>query len=84
MATRARCSPLCEQLGLERSDDAGDAELERRARSTEVYPWGTIRTATPEANRATAEELSDGGARRGPRAAPGSYLEALGYDDFLA
>lgn len=24
----------------------------------EVYPWGTIRTATPEANRATAHELS--------------------------
>ena len=25
----------------------------------EVYPWGTIRTATPAANRATAMELSE-------------------------
>jgi hypothetical protein len=27
-------------------------------RLEQVYPWGTIRTPTPAANRATAEELS--------------------------
>jgi len=44
----------------------------------EVYPWGTIRTATPEANRATGAELSaaecdEVALRAGP------YLEPFGY-----
>jgi len=44
----------------------------------EVYPWGTIRTATPEANRATGAELSaaecdEVALRAGP------YLEQFGY-----
>ena len=49
---------------------------------TEVYPWGTIRKATPEANRATAEELSDE-ERAEVRRRAGHYLEALGYDSFI-
>jgi hypothetical protein len=48
----------------------------------EVYPWGTIRTPTPEANRATAEELSaDERERIAEHAA--AYLEQLGYADFF-
>jgi hypothetical protein len=48
----------------------------------QVYPWGTIRTPTPVANRATAAELSakerdDVAARAKP------YLDLLGYTDFL-
>ncbi len=46
----------------------------------EVYPWGTIRAATPAANRATAAELSD--AERDEVAArAGPYLERFGYAD---
>jgi Sulfotransferase family len=48
----------------------------------EVYPWGTIRTATPEANRATADELS---AEEQALVAEYAwqYLEAFDYADFL-
>jgi Sulfotransferase family len=52
-------------------------------RLEQVYPWGTIRTPTPEANRATAEELSaqeqeEIVLRTGP------FLGAFGYDTFLS
>ena len=72
---------LCERLGLERDDTLarpswnGD-ELD------EVYPWGTIRKAKPETNRATADELSDD-ERAEVRRRAGPYLEKLGYDGFL-
>lgn len=48
----------------------------------EVYPWGTIRRATLEANRATADRLAP--AERGQireRAAP--YLDILDYARFV-
>jgi hypothetical protein len=49
---------------------------------SQVYPWGTIRTPTPEANRATARELSDLELEEvALRTAP--YLRVLGYHDFL-
>jgi len=48
----------------------------------EVYPWGTIRKATPEANRETALTLSDEErAQVGAYAA--LYLDALDYRHFL-
>ena len=49
----------------------------------QVYPWGTIRTPTPAANRATAEELSAAEKREiALRTKP--LLGLLGYDAFLA
>ena len=50
---------------------------------TEVYPWGTIRTATPEANRLTAAELS-AEEHEQIRVRAGAWLGQLGYSDFLA
>jgi len=50
---------------------------------TEVFPWGTIRKATEEANRATAGELSVA-ERDAVRAAAGPYLETFDYKGFLA
>jgi Sulfotransferase family len=48
----------------------------------EVYPWGTIRSATAEANRATALELSqDERDEVQLRARP--YLEPFGYEGFV-
>jgi hypothetical protein len=49
----------------------------------QVYPWGTIRTPTPEANRATAEELSlreqdEIGLRTEP------FLRTFRYEAFLS
>jgi sulfotransferase family protein len=69
------------RLGLERADSLRTPSWNGDPLS-EVYPWGTIRTATPEANRATAEELS-AEERAEVRARAGLFLEALGYDDFL-
>ena len=48
----------------------------------EVYPWGTIQHATPEANRETAETLTDR-ERAEIRAHTELYLEALDYKNFL-
>ncbi len=48
----------------------------------EVYPWGTIRSATPEANRATALELSRE-EREEVRLRARPYLEPFGYEDFV-
>jgi len=45
---------------------------------SEVYPWGTIRVADPEANRATGEELSQG-ERDEIRARTAPLLSAFGY-----
>jgi hypothetical protein len=49
----------------------------------EVYPWGTIRSATPEANLATANELDDS-EKDEIRARAWPWLEHLGYESFLA
>jgi len=73
---------LCERLGLAAADSLGypswnGAELEQ------VHPWGTIRTATPEVNHATACELSDD-ERDEVRARAWDYLDVFGYTEFLA
>ena len=72
---------VCERLGLDRDDSLRTPSWNGRPLE-QVYPWGTIRTATPEANRATAEELAEE-ERREVRTRAGLYLEALGYDDFI-
>jgi hypothetical protein len=79
---RSALHPVCRALGI-------DADAETLAGPTwngesldEVYPWGTIRTPTPDANRATAEELSVAERREIERLC-GPWLELLGYADFL-
>jgi hypothetical protein len=72
---------LCERLGLERSDTLARPSWNGEELD-EVYPWGTIRKAKPETNRATAEELSEG-ERVEVRRRAGLYLEKLDYHDFL-
>lgn len=72
---------LCERLGLERSDALAQPSWNGMPLE-EVYPWGTIRTATPEANRATAEELSEQ-EQEAVRRCAGPYLDVFGFADFL-
>jgi hypothetical protein len=79
---RGTLAPVLARLGL---DDAPSLERPTWNGSPldEVYPWGTIRRATPEANLATARELSP--AERdevGQRA--WQYLDVFDYRDFLA
>jgi len=72
---------LCEQLGLAGSDTLATPSWNGTPLE-EVYPWGTIRTPTPEANHATALELSaEEQAEIGLRA--WQYLDVLGYSGFL-
>jgi Sulfotransferase family len=74
-------APVLAALGLE-----PDAALETPSWNgtplDEVSPWGTIRTPTPEANRATADELDALEKERVAEHA-GQYLESFGYADFL-
>lgn len=72
---------VCEKLGLDRAESLkqptwNGTELE------EVYPWGTIRSATPQANRATAEELPSV-ERDEVRARAWQYLETFDYKSFV-
>ncbi len=72
---------LCEKMGLSNSPTLGKVtwngtELE------EVYPWGTIRKASTEANRATAAELSEG-EQASIREQTWQYLETFDYKNFL-
>lgn len=72
---------LCESLGLERSESLrtptwNGVELE------EVYPWGTLRKVTPEANQATAAELSQR-EQDEIRAYAWQYLDTFDYQSFV-
>jgi hypothetical protein len=79
--SRTALAPVCEALGIEVA-----AALEQPswngAPMEEIYPWGTIRTPTPDANRATAEELSPA-EREEVRTRAWQYLDVFGYADFL-
>ncbi len=73
--------PVCQALGLDPASSLGKptwngTELEQ------VYPWGTIRQATPESNRATAAELSSA-EREAVRSYAWQYLDVFGYRDMF-
>jgi Sulfotransferase family len=79
---KAALTGLCEALGIG-ADDALERPSWNGKTLEQVYPWGTIRTPTPEANRATAEELSSE-ERDAVRMHAGPFLEAFGYGDFFS
>jgi hypothetical protein len=72
--------PVCESVGLEASDSLKTPSWNGAALA-EIYPWGTIRKATPEANRQTARELSPD-ERSEIRARTAQYLDVFDYKDF--
>jgi hypothetical protein len=78
---RAALSPLCRALGIAPGPSL-DAPSWNGAMLDEIYPWGTIRSATAEANRATAAELS-AEEQAAVRRHAGLFLEPFGYSDFL-
>jgi hypothetical protein len=77
----ATLSEVLEKLGLRSADTLATPSWNGKELE-QVYPWGTIRSATPEANLATANELTDD-EQREVRERAHDYLEALGYDGFL-
>jgi hypothetical protein len=80
-APRALATVL-EALGLDPADPALTAPSWNSKALDQVFPWGTIRTPTPEANRATAGELSSE-EQQEIRLRTWQYLEPLGYEEFL-
>ena len=70
---------LCQRLGLEFSPTTLYPSWNGQ-RLEQVYPWGTIRTPTPEANLATMRELTDD-ERREVRSLAIVMVRQLGYDD---
>jgi Sulfotransferase family len=78
----AALTPVCEALGIG-PDPALEGPSWNGRQMDRLYPWGTIRIASPEQNASTADELSAEEKREvGERAAP--FAELLGYGDFLA
>jgi Sulfotransferase family len=75
-------SAVLERMGLRSDESLSHASWNGKALE-EVYPWGTIRQATPEANLATANEL---GAEEQDeiRLRTWQYLDVYGYRDFLS
>jgi hypothetical protein len=73
---------FCEKVGLKSSPSLKTPTWNGQPLTT-VYPWGTIRTPTVEANRKTAEELTQAERDEVTRRA-GPWLKVLGYDGFWA
>jgi len=72
---------VCEKMGLEKSDTLKVPTWNGKVLE-EVFPWGTIRRATLEANRATAAELS-AEEQAEIRLLAEPYLAPLRYKDYL-
>ncbi|MEZ5218991.1 MAG: sulfotransferase [Ilumatobacteraceae bacterium] len=78
----AALRPLCDALGIDSADPALGRPSWNSKTIDQVYPWGTIRTATPAANLATANELEDA-EKAAVRRYAGEWIGRLGYDDFV-
>ncbi len=76
-----RLGEICEKIGLEPSDMLSVPTWNGNLLD-EVYPWGTIRSASPVVNKKTAEELSPE-EREKVRAWAGIHLDIFDYSDFL-
>lgn len=77
----ATLGAFCERLGLD-ADPALAGPSWNGTPLEEVYPWGTIRRPTTEANLETARELSPA-EREAIAARTQQHLEVFGYSDFL-
>jgi len=73
---------LLEKLGLEKAESLKTPSWNGEALK-EIYPWGTIRNATPEANLATANELTNQ-EKDQIRSLTWQYLDTFDYKSFLS
>jgi hypothetical protein len=79
---RKTLGAICEKLGLEVTDSLEKVTW-NGSELKEVYPWGTIRTPTPDANLATANELNANQVEEiRQRTLP--YLDTFDYKTFLS
>lgn len=73
---------VLEKMGLESSDTLNTASFNGEPLA-EIYPWGTIRTATTEANLKTAHELSQA-EKDEIRDMTWQYLDEFDYKSILS
>jgi hypothetical protein len=74
--------PVCEALGIDPDAKSLTYPSWNGKELEEVYPWGTIRKANPQANKAEAERLSQKD-RDEIRARAWQYLEVFDYKSFI-
>jgi hypothetical protein len=74
-------SPICEAVGVKPAESLKTPTWNGNPLA-EIYPWGTIRKATPAANKATALELSPQ-EREQVRQYTWQYLDTFDYRNFL-
>jgi len=79
---QATLGAICDKLGIEVADSLKTPSWNGEPLQ-EVYPWGTIRKATPAANLATAQELSAAEIDE-IRQRTWQYLDVFDYRNFLA
>jgi hypothetical protein len=72
---------VCQKLGLDMAESLRRPTWNGKVLD-EIYPWGTIRQATLDANQATALELSPG-ERAEVSSRAWQYLETFDYKSFL-
>lgn len=72
---------LCEKIGISPESTLKTTTWNGQ-KLEEVYPWGTIRQATPEANKSTAQELSVNECDE-IRDWTGNLLEKFDYKNFI-
>jgi len=72
---------VCEHLGLRVTESLRTPSWNGLP-LVEVYPWGTIRVATTQANRSTALELT-GEERADLRARTRPFLDVFDYQSFV-
>jgi hypothetical protein len=73
----AALGPVCDALGIERAASLAQPSWNGQPLA-EVYPWGTIRKATPEQNKAEAQSLS-AAERDAVRQRAWQYLDVFDY-----
>jgi hypothetical protein len=74
-------SKVLAKMGLDAADSLRQPSW-NGTKLEQVYPWGTIRTATPEANKATAAELNKQQIEE-IRLRTWQYQEVFGYTNFI-
>jgi hypothetical protein len=74
--------PVIERLGLDLNAEALRRPSWNGKTLEQIYPWGTIRTPTAQANHAAADELDDK-EKVAVEVGAGPFLRRLGYERYL-
>jgi len=72
---------VCAAMGLRQSDSLTRPTWNGNPLE-EIFPWGTIRSASPAANKTTAQELTEEETEK-VRIWAGPYLKILDYEKFI-